>query len=122
LLRVKTSLRRRTYYILLYLVLEHKHTRADAALLTVFCTRRFFPKSLCSSDLKLCFGWENSLSTFGFIMALSKLAMTSSGFVNGFNSGLFLYVIKKIVMFLQNLPEFYFSISAFSLATLLINA
>jgi hypothetical protein len=56
-------------------------------------------------------------------MVLSKLAMTSSGFVNGFNSGLFLYVIKKIqVMFLQNLPEFYFSISAFSLATLLINA
>jgi hypothetical protein len=84
--------------------LEHKTHQGEIHLLLLDCILHspFFPKSLCSSDLKLCFGKENSLSTFGFIMAWirSKLAMTS-GFLNGFNSGLFLRNQKIQVMFLE---------------------
>jgi hypothetical protein len=47
----------------------------------------------------------------------SKLAMTSSGFLNGFNSVCFLRNQKIQVMFLETYLSFYFSISAFSLAT-----
>jgi hypothetical protein len=47
----------------------------------------------------------------------SKLAMTSSGFLNGFNSGLFLRNQKNSSNVPSNLPEFLLFPFAFSLAS-----
>jgi hypothetical protein len=65
--------------------LEHKTHQGEIHLLLLDCILHspFFPKASVLLISNFVFGCkENSLSTFGFIMAWirSKLAMTSSGF------------------------------------------
>jgi hypothetical protein len=95
-----------------------KYQGDPSASLTVFCTSRFF---LNASVLPISnFGCkENNLSTLGFIMVwiLSKLQFSS---VLWMVLTWFVPKKKNSSNVPSNLPDFYFSISAFSSLLLLI--